>query len=243
MDVTATVDIPCIEIKPLGDLPSIPLPAGAQINPFIELGGPQPSDCKLSFNLLLQIGPLFASMGCILKILQALASIMEFAQAVPSLPTNPGKVTSAISDLVTSITDALKCFPPIGVIDFLEMIKQIILLILSYLACFLEQVDSILKFKATLDFGSAEGNPALTDALNCASASADASMQNLMKSLGPIQPILKIVGVVAGMAGQSITLPDLSSISLSADGSGVEQMVASIKSGVEGLRSVVASLP
>src|SRR5262249_22623362 len=104
-------------------------------------------------------------------------------------------------------------------------------------------VDSILKFKATLDFGSAEGNPALTDALNCASASADASMQNLMKSLGPIQPILKIVGMVAGMAGTSLTLPDFSAISISADGSGVEQMVASIKSGVEGLRSVVASLP
>jgi hypothetical protein len=197
----------------------------------------------LSFNLLLQLGPLFASMGCLLKILQALASIMEFAQAVPSLPTNPGKVTSAISDLVTSIGDALKCFPPLAVVDFLEMIKQIILLILSYLSCFLEQVDDILKFKAGLDFGSAEGNPALTDALNCASASADASMGNLMKSLGPIQPILKIVGAVAGMAGQSLTLPDFSSISISAEGSSIEQTVASIKSAVDGLRGVVASLP
>lgn len=243
MDVTAAIDIPCIEIKPLGELPRIPLPAGAQINPFIELGGPQPTDCKLSFNLLLQLGPLLASMGCILKILQALASILEFAQAVPKLPTDPGKVLSAIKDLGTSISDALKCFPPIGIVDFLEMIKQIILLILSYLACFLEQIDSILKFKATLDFGAAEGNPALTDALNCAAASADASMQNLMKSLGPIQPILKIVGTVAGMAGQSLTLPDFSSISLSADGSDIEKTVASIKSGVEGLRNVVASLP
>lgn len=239
MDVTANIDIPCIEIKPLGDLPSIPLPAGAQINPFIELGGPQPTDCKLSFNLLLQIGPLFASMACLLKILGVLGKIADFANAVP----DPIKLGKAVPELITSITDALKCFPPLAIPDFLEMIKQIILLILSYLACFLEQVDSILKFKAGLDFGAAEGNPALTDALNCASASADASMQNLMKSLGPIQPILKVVGTVAGMAGQSLTLPDFSSITLSADGSNVEQMVASLKSSVEGLRGVVASLP
>jgi hypothetical protein len=243
MDITATIDVPCIEIKPLGDLPSIPLPGGAQINPFIELGGPQPSDCKLSFNLLLQLGPLFASMGCLLKILNVLGKIVEFAQAVPGVVTKPQKLAQTIGELVPAINDALKCFPPLAILDFLEMIKQIILLILSYLACFLEQVDSILKFKATLDFGSAEGNPALTDALNCAAASADASMGNLMKSLGPIQPILKIVGMVAGMAGQSLTLPDFSSISISAEGSSIEQTVASIKSAVDGLRGVVASLP
>jgi len=239
MDITASIDIPCIEIKPLGDLPSIPLPAGAQINPFIEIGGPQPTDCKLSFNLLLQLGPLFASMGCLLKILGVLGKIADFANAVP----DPIKIGKVLPDLLAAITDALKCFPPLAILDFLEMIKQIILLILSYLSCFLEQVDSILKFKAGLDFGSAEGNPALTDALNCASASADASMGNLMKSLGPIQPILKIVGTVASMAGQSLTLPDFSSISVSADGSSIEQTVASIKSAVDGLRGVVASLP
>ena len=243
MDVTATIDIPCIEIKALGDLPNIPLPAGAQINPFIELGGPQPTDCKLSFNLLLQIGPLFASMGCLLKILGVLGAIMEFAQAVPGVVTSPGKLATAIDDLVTSIKDALKCFPPLAIPDFLEMIKQIILLILSYLECFLEQVDSILKFKVGLDFDAAADNPALTNALQCASDSADASMQNLMKSLGPIQPILKVVSTIAGMTGTSLSLPDFSSITLSADGSGVEQMVASMKSSVDGLRSVVASLP
>lgn len=243
MDVTATLAIPCIEIKPLGDLPSIPLPAGAQINPFIELGGPQPTDCKLSFNLLLQLGPLFASMGCLLKILNVLGKLMEFVQAVPGVVTNPTKLATTIGELVPAITDALKCFPPLAIPDFLEMIKQIILLILSYLACFLEQVDSILKFKATLDFDSAADNPALTDALNCASASADAAMDNLMKSLQPIQPILNVVGIVAGMAGQSLTLPDFNAISASASGSSIETTVASLESAIDGLRGVVASLP
>ena len=45
------------------------------------------------------------------------------------------------------------------------MLKAILLLILNFLACVLEQIDSILKFRATIDLSSAEGNPAMQQSL------------------------------------------------------------------------------
>ena len=104
MDITATVDIPCIELPVLGDLPKIPLLGGAELNAFIDVSGPPPSDCKLNFNLLLQLGPLFGSMACLFKILNVIAKLAAFVKAMTPSSVPPFKdLPAAIPDLATAI--------------------------------------------------------------------------------------------------------------------------------------------
>ena len=121
------------------------------------------------------------------------------------------------------------------------MLKAILLLILNFLACVLEQIDSILKFRATIDLSSAEGNPAMQQSLTCAQASADAAMGNMLVSLKPLAPIMQSVSLIAGIAMPGLKLPDLASIS--ADGSDVEKTVAGLESMVKTLRDLVETIP
>jgi hypothetical protein len=243
MDITATVDIPCIELPTLGDIPKIPLLGGAELNAFIDVSGPPPSDCKLNFNLLLQLGPLFGSMACLFKILNVIAKLAAFVKAMTPSSVPPFKdLPAAIPDLATAIEDVVEhCVPIFAIPNLLAMLKAILLLILNFLACVLEQIDSILKFRATIDLSSAEGNPAMQQSLSCAQASADAAMGNMLVSLKPLAPIMQSVSLIAGIAMPGLKLPDLASIS--ADGSDVEKTVAGLESMVKTLRDLVETIP
>ena len=42
-----SIELPCIEIDPLGSLPQIPLLGGAQVNAFVDITGGTPTSCKL----------------------------------------------------------------------------------------------------------------------------------------------------------------------------------------------------
>lgn len=237
MDITVAPDIPCVELNPLGGIPRIPLLGGAELNAFVDVAGSAPTDCKLSFNLLLQLGPLFASMACLFKILDVISKLKDFATSV----SDPGKLPTAVTGLVGAIDKLSGCIPAMQIPNLLAMLKAILLLILRFLHCVLEQIDGILKFRAGIDFGAAEGNPALHDTLTCAQNSADAAMANLMLSLKPLQALMQVVQLIAGIAGKSFSLPDFNAI---AEGAGdVEQTVATLKSAVQGLEGIVESLP
>lgn len=236
MDITASPDIPCVELNPLSGIPSIPLLGGAELNAFPDVSG-APTDCELHFNLLLQLGPLFASMACLFKILDVIGKLGEFAGAVPNLP----KMASKAGELVDAIGKLEACMPPLQIPNLLAMLKHILELILSYLGCVLERIDSILEFRAGIDLGAADGNPALQHTLQCAQNSADAAMGNVMLSLKPLQPLMAVVQMIAGIAGQSLSLPDFSAMSEGADK--VEETVATLKSAVQGLQGIVDSLP
>jgi hypothetical protein len=224
------IALPCVELKSLGELPQIPLLGGAQVNAFVDIAGGTPTDCKLNFNLLVQLGPLFASMACLFKVLAVISALKDFV----SNPLKVEGVLKAISDLET-------CIPPLQIPNIVIMIKHILLLILGFIECVLEQIDSVLKFKLTLDFDGAKGNPTLTKALTCASNSADAALGNTMSSLQPLQFLMTIVSMLAGIAGQSLELPDFSSVT--ADVSAIEGTVSNLENAVQSLQSIVQSLP
>jgi hypothetical protein len=233
------VSLPCIELDPLGSLPSIPLLGGATINAFVDVAGSPPTDCRLNFNLLIQLGPLFASMACLFKILDVISKLKDFVSAVPSL--DPIKIGKAVPDLVSSITALSTCIPALQIPTLVIMLKHIILLILSFIDCVLEQIDSVLKFKLSLNFDAAQGNPTLTQALQCASNSADAALGNTMASLQPLQALMTIIGIIGSLAGHSLALPDFSS--MSTDVSQVESTVSTLKNAVDSLKSIVQALP
>jgi hypothetical protein len=238
MDVTATIDVPCIELPAISDIPKVTLLGGAELNAFMDVAGSPPTDCKLAFSLLLQLGPLFGSMACLFKILNVIAKIKDFVNAAsPPFTKLPGTIPA----LIGAITDLETCIPPLQIPNLLKMLKAILLLILNYLSCVLEQIDSILKFRATIDLSSASDNPELTQSLTCAQASADAAMGNMMLSLKPLAPLMMVLKMIADIAMPSLEIPDLAS--LSAEGSDVEKTVAGIESTVKSLRDLVQTIP
>ncbi|MFC5741347.1 hypothetical protein [Dyella tabacisoli] len=237
IDTDTSAAIPCIELKALSGIPTIPLLGGAELNAFVDLASGPTSDCKLNLNLLIQLGPLFASMACLFKILNVISKIKDFASAVP----DPTKLATSVPKLLDAIAQLEGCIPALQIPNLIAMLKHILLLIINILLCFLTQVDSILKFKLSINMDGTDDNPVLKDTLICASNSADAAMSNAMSSLKPLQSLMMIIGIIAGLTGQSLDLPDFSAIAGGAND--IEKTVSSIKSAVQGLKGIVDSLP
>ncbi len=238
MDITATIDVPCIELPKITDMPKVTLLGGMELNAFMDVASSPPTDCKLAFSLLLQLGPLFGSLECLFKVFNVISKLKDFVSAAsPPFAKLPGTIPA----LIQAITDLQTCIPALQIPNLLKMLKGILLLILNYLACVLEQIDSILKFRATIDLSTASDNPALMQSFTCAQASADAAMGNMMLSLKPLAPLMLMVKIIADIAMPSLKIPDLAS--LSAEGSDVEKTVAGIESMVKTLRDLVETIP
>jgi hypothetical protein len=235
--MSATISTPCLKLPKLPQIPNIKLMGGAELKGFADFSLGPPTDCKLTFNLLLQLSPLLASMACLFKILNVFSKLKDFADAAK----NPFKLVDAAPGLIGAIGELSHCIPALALPDFVLMIKGILNLVISFLSCFLNQLDDILKFQASIDLKSAEGNPTLKATLLCAQDNAKTSMDNLMMSLQPLEPILQMVGVVVGIAGlPALELPDVASISSSTDQT---QTIESLAKAVDSLKTAISSLP
>jgi len=237
MTVELAATYPCAELKPLGDLPDIELLGGVELKAFVDIAAGPPTDCKLSFNLMLQLAPLMASMACLFKIFNVFVALKDFAEGAKD-PVN--KLPGAVPGLIDAIVELEGCIPPLQLPKLAIMLKGILELVLRFLSCFLSNLNNLIDFKASLDFDGAAGNPVLTEALGCAGASVDAAQVNLLKSLDPLKPIMKIAGMVGGVAGIPLELPDFGAISAGGD---VQESIDSVQKAIDSLQAVVDSIP
>jgi hypothetical protein len=228
--------VPCIEL-PKVSIPNLTLLGGAELNGFLDFSQGTPTDCKLTFNLLLQLAPLLASMACLLKVLNVIGKLQAFVEAAkPPFLKLPG----TIPDLLAAIGELKDCIPAFAIPQMLIMIKGMLSLIINFLNCFISQLEDLLKFQMSIDLTAAKGNPVLRDTLLCAQSNAKTSMDNLMLSLQPVQPLLNMVTTVASIAGQSISLPKLSDISANQDQA---QTITALKQSIGTIKQVVDSIP
>ena len=234
----SNINIPCVKL-PTVEIPNLTLIGGAELKAFLDFSAGTPTDCKLTFSLLLQLAPLLASMACLLKVLDVIGKLQSFVEAVPSL--DPVKIGNAVPELVGAIGKLSGCIPglPTFNISAVLMIKGILQLVINFLLCFITQLESILQFHASLDLQAAEGNPALQASLACARDNAQISTDNLMLSLQPIQPVMGAISTLAGLAGVPIKLPDFSGIS----GGDKAQAITSLRQSVTALNNVISALP
>lgn len=228
--------IPCVELPKIPQIPKIPLLGGAELRAFIDSSLGPPSDCRLTFNLLIQIAPYLGNLACFIKLMNVIAKLKDFVTAVP----DPAKLANAVPDLLKAIEDVTKCIPIFAPLDILAMIKAILLLILSFLRCLVQQIQSVLKFQATLDLSGAGDNDALQGILECAKKNADTTMDNVQKSIEPLQPIFQMISILADIAGQPIELPDMSAISAGVDASATLQPLMDT---ITGLEAIVEAIP
>ena len=234
--MSATFEIPCPEFPDVSADLKVTLPFG-ELKAFRDFTQGLPTDCTMSFNLLLQIQPLLASMACMLKILNVIGKLKGFFDAGP----NPFEMAKKAGEVAAAIADVGTCLPPAMFLSLFITIKDILLIIINFLLCLISQLESILNFQLGLDFAAAEGNPALTATLKCAQENAQRSAEHLTASIGPIQPLLDMVSMIAGIVGLNIALPPLSGTFQ--PGADMAEGVTKLKESVQSLKQVVDSIP
>jgi hypothetical protein len=244
-DLSGLFDLPtCADLKlPNAGGLSIQLPTGGSLKAFADISKAIPTDCSMTFSLMLQIAPLLASMECLIKILKLIKPLIDVVGSLGP-PPDPIKLPKAIVEFGKAAEAILPCLlipTPAAMIPF---VKDLLCLILKVLKCFLGQMKSLLKIMGGLSLqlsvAQRDGNDELVSTLQCAQANAQTQAGQIMNSLGPVGVLLDLAGPVFGIAGiQPIKLPALGSAS---DLAGLNSVVQSIQSVVATIQIVVDAL-
>jgi hypothetical protein len=230
MGETINLSVPCVKLPKIPQIPSISILGMVELKGLLDFSQGAPRDCTLSINLMLQLAPLLASMTCLLKIL---AVIKALEDTVNSGFTKTG-------DLLVKIGELSKCFIALTPFNIAITVKGVLELIITFVTCFLEQLESLMTFQASIDLNTAAGNPVLHASLECARDNAQISLDNLMLSLGAIQPLLDMTTSVADIIGLNLKLPALSAISVQKDHA---QAITTLKRATATMRDAISSLP
>lgn len=204
---------PCADISIPGPKPmKVQLPTGGSITAFADISKGIPTDCSMSFSLLLQLAPFLAATECLLKVLKLLKPLIDIIQGLTKVP--PAPPVKAIEEFAHAAIELAPCLlvpTPAAIIPF---IRDLLCLILRVLNCFLGQMKSLLKVLEGLELrlSLAQGNPELTAQISCAQANANTHAQHLTSSLEPISVLLDLAGALFGIAGiPAIKLPSAGS--------------------------------
>lgn len=170
---------------------SLTLPNGGKIKAIGDVTKGIPSDCSLSFSLLLQLGPLLASIECIVKILKLLEPLTE---VIKGLPFPPVEAIKKFAEAVPPVIECAVAFTPAG--GLLLFVRDILCLIIKILNCLIDQFKSIAALLGglTLQIQSAQdqGNQELLENLECAQQNANKSAQAVFQSIEPVTVILEL---------------------------------------------------
>ncbi len=220
IDIPIPVDLnkmfqfpPCsqVQITPPSPL-KITLPTGGTLNAFSDLSKGIPSDCSLTFSLMLQIAPFLASTECLLKVLGLIGPLIEFVKAVP----DPIKLASTVPKFLKAAEAVMPCVAVVTGLGIIPFLKDLICLIIKALNCFLGQMKTLLGVMSGLSIrlasAQAAGDNDLISAIQCEQNNAQALASNMTASIEPIGVILQLAGTIFGIAGmQPITLPAVGS--------------------------------
>lgn len=228
------VDIPCISLQSSKPL-TVRLPFGGELRSLTNIADGPPTDCALAHSLMLQVAPMLGSMACMLNILKVIAALKNF---VSSTPPNPKDLIDAIEKLSDCLGIVL------GPIPICKMVKDILLLIIAYLSCMIQALDSLLQFQLSVDLNAAQGNPVLLASLECAQNNAQVTMQSLTEAMAGIQPIIDMANTALEIVGQEkISLPPMTASTPTAASMIGQDPLKPARDVVQTLRTVANALP
>src|SRR5437667_3284393 len=238
-DLEETFQLPsCTELGLPNPGPlKIQLPTGGSIQAFADISKGIPTDCALTFSLMIQIAPFLAATECLLKVLKLLKPLIDVVGSLGP-PPDPIKLPKAIQEFAKAAVDLAPCLLVPTPASILPFIKDLLCLILKVLNCFLSQMTSLLKIMGPLarqlQAAQADGNSELAATIQCAQKNAQIQGAQLMNSLGPVGVLLDLAGPLFGIAGvQPIQLPSLGSATDLNALKSVVQRVQSVKATIQ----------
>jgi hypothetical protein len=222
-DLPSCADIALPQPKPI----TIQLPGGGTLSSFSDLSKGIPTDCAMTFSLLLQIGPFLGATECLVKVLKLVQTVVDVLKSISS----PFDLVSAIPKIIKAAEPVVECalsFTPAGLIPF---IKDLLCLILKVLNCLVGQLKSIRRILSQtlvqIQIAQDAGNDELLASLQCAQANAATQAAHLTASLQAVGIILDLAGDLMQIVGiQPIKLPTLGS---SADVSALDAAIKALQ--------------
>lgn len=204
----------CVDLAlPKPSKAEVCLPLGGRLQGLVDATKEIPDDCALTFSLLLQLGPIMASIECLIKVLKMVKPLIDVIKAVPSL--DGAKLMKVVPDFVTAAEEVLPCVAQVqlGVPRF---VRDLLLLIAKVLHCVAGQLKSVAGLMGGIQLSIAtaqqNGNGELLAQLQCAQENAQNQAAASMSSIEPISAILSLAGPFLGIAGvDPITLPTVGS--------------------------------
>jgi hypothetical protein len=229
----------------LGTFPAPPkqltirLPTGAALTSSAELPKGMDEQCKVAFNMLLQLGPFMASIQCLVDILQFVFDTAEFAKAAPDV-IKMAKTAVKIGQDAEKLTACFGWF--LGPIPLCQFVKDVLTMIHEFITCLLELMDSVLtqQLELQVKMGDAQDNPELLDVLNLAQDNLSATMGQAVNSMGPILNLLQLMGGFMQTVGAGgLSVPSLDQLT----GGSVEAALQPIKDLNDALGVIIEALP
>jgi len=241
-DLTKAFQLPpCAQLKlPKPSPLKVHLPTGGTISAFADLSKGIPSDCAMTFSLMLQIAPFLASTECLLKVLGLIGPLIEVIKGLP----DPVKIAQAVPKFLKAAEAVMPCVAVVTGLGIIPFLKDLICLIIKALNCFLGQMKSLLGVMNGLSVQllSAQtlGNTELVESLQCEQENAQLQAQHLTAAIEPIGVILDLAGTIFGIAGmEPIKLPSVGS---PADLAALNQLVETIQGAVGALEIAAEAL-
>lgn len=230
----------------LGALPDPPeaktlqLPGGIALTGMVDLPRGVSEGCKVNFNLLLQLGPLLASLECLIRLFKFVGWLIDFVQMVPKL--DPIGLAKKVTELPPIAEDLLHCVAAYTPLGICPPIKDMLKLIRDYLNCLVEMIESVALQKVGLQIqmGDAQGNPELLETLQLAQDNADKMGLQAMRSCAPAFGVLEMLGALLSMVGAgAIELPSIDDLA----GGDIGEAIQPLKDLVEVLDLTIDVLP
>jgi hypothetical protein len=229
---------PCSQLKlPFPKPLKINLPTGGTLNAFSDLSKGIPSDCALTFSLMVQIAPFLASTECLLKVLGLIGPLIEVIKAIP----DPLKLGESVPKFLKAAEAVMPCVAVVTGLGIIPFIKDLLCLIIKALNCFLGQMKTLLGvmngLSLQLSAAQLSGDTERAAAIQCEQDNMQGLASNAMSSIEPIGVILELAGTIFGIAGmEPIKLPSLGSAT---DLQGLNTVVETIQ-GVVGTLTIAA---
>jgi hypothetical protein len=217
---------------------SVQLPTGGSLQAFADISKGIPTDCSMTFSLMLQLAPFMASIQCLLNILKLLKPLIDVIKGLPFPPP------SAIGEFVEAAAALAPCLLIPTPVIMIPFVLDLLCLILKVLNCFLSQIKSLINIMGPLSLqlsaAQQSGNSDLIATLQCAQQNAQTQAGQIMNSLGPVGALLEIAGPLFGIAGvPAITMPSLGSASdlaaLNTVVNDVQTVVTTVQSAINAL--------
>lgn len=239
-ELREVLEVPkCLDLKfPEPQKLKITTPMGSTIPALQDAGKAIPNDCSLTFSLLVQLGPLMASMDCLVKVLKLIKPLIDI---VNGLPVPPFKAIKEFGEAAVDLAPCLLIPTPANMIPF---VRDLLCLIIKVLNCLVGQLETLAEVMGglalQLEDARAKKNQDLIETLECAQGNAATSAAHLFQSFEPIKALLDLAGPFMSIAGvQAIQLPGVGD---SSSQEGVQETITAIKSVIDTMQTIVDGL-
>jgi hypothetical protein len=225
---------------------SITLPTGAMLTGAVDLPKGLDEQCRVAFNLMLQLGPFLASIQCLLQILQFVKDILDVATDVKEkLPK--ADIAGIVSDIEKVAKDGEKllgCFGWVAIFPLCTFLKDLLRMVHDFIGCVLELMDSVVQQQLQIQIQTADaqlqGNQELLDVLHLAQANLEATMGQAAQSMGPILTLLQLVGGFLEIVGVgALALPSMDQLT----GGAFEESLQVVKDLNDAIGVIIELLP